>query len=371
MSLSQRVCLAVVVCLPVFSWAQRNPATGAFAGQSEAASQSASQAAAVSPRSAPHNGEGRIHLDVVVTDKAGDPVSGLGLQNFTLLDNNHPNKILSFRPGGGGAQKADLPVEVILLLDAVNLRHDRVEYEREEVKKYLRQNGGHLAQPVSVFLLSYKGVYAQPRPSTDGNALAANLEKLEIPWPLHGEDTGGVGALERFQVSVKMLAGIVKSEAKKPNRKLLLWASQGWPLFNSFALEVTSKAQQQFFDQIVEFSTGMREERLTPYSISPDDIDAVPYLFEDFLKGVKSPREAYEGNLDLKVLVTQNGGLILGPDNDLVDQINRCIQDANAFYTLSFDPPHAAHANEYHDLKVLVDKPGLTVRTNTGYYNQP
>jgi hypothetical protein len=31
----------------------------------------------------------------------------------------------------------------------------------------------------------------------------------------------------------------------------------------------------------------------------------------------------------------------------------------------------ADHANEYHDLKVLVNQPELTARTRTGYYNQP
>ena len=30
-----------------------------------------------------------------------------------------------------------------------------------------------------------------------------------------------------------------------------------------------------------------------------------------------------------------------------------------------------AHADEYHDLKVVVDKPGLTARTSSGNYNQP
>jgi hypothetical protein len=71
------------------------------------------------------------------------------------------------------------------------------------------------------------------------------------------------------------------------------------------------------------------------------------------------------------VLAVQSGGSVQGPDNDLTAQINRCFEDARAFYTLSFDSPAAGHANEYHDLKVLVDKPGLTARTSTGYYNQP
>jgi len=67
----------------------------------------------------------------------------------------------------------------------------------------------------------------------------------------------------------------------------------------------------------------------------------------------------------------QSGGRVLGPNNDLAAQIGSCVQDARSFYTLSFDPPRADRASEYHDLKVVVATPGLTARTNTGYYNQP
>jgi hypothetical protein len=76
-------------------------------------------------------------------------------------------------------------------------------------------------------------------------------------------------------------------------------------------------------------------------------------------------------NLYRKVLAVQSGGRVLDASNDLVSQINSCVQEATAFYTVSFDPPHADHADEYHDLKVEVDKPNLTARTNTGYYDQP
>lgn len=40
---------------------------------------------------------GRIRLDVVVTDKAGKPVTGLQAQDFTLLDNKNPQKIVYFK----------------------------------------------------------------------------------------------------------------------------------------------------------------------------------------------------------------------------------------------------------------------------------
>jgi VWFA-related protein len=119
----------------------------------------------------------------------------------------------------------------------------------------------------------------------------------------------------------------------------------------------------------------MREARMVVYSVALSDsatgAEMHIFLYQDFLQGVKSPRQADSGNLALKVLALQSGGRILGPDNDLTGQINSCIAEANAFYTLSFDPPHAEHADEYHDLKVQVDKPGLKAQTTTGYYNQP
>jgi hypothetical protein len=94
------------------------------------------------------------------------------------------------------------------------------------------------------------------------------------------------------------------------------------------------------------------------------------FLYQDYVKGEKTAEKADSGNLSLKVLAVQSGGLAVAPDNDLAAQIGRCVQDATAFYTLSFDPPRADRANEYHDLKVQISKPGLSARTNTGYYNQ-
>ena len=89
------------------------------------------------------------------------------------------------------------------------------------------------------------------------------------------------------------------------------------------------------------------------------------------MKGVPTEKQADVGNLGLKVLATNTGGRILGPDNDLAAQINECVADANAFYRLSIDPPAPEHADEYHDLKVQVNHPDVTVRTNAGYYIEP
>jgi hypothetical protein len=110
------------------------------------------------------------------------------------------------------------------------------------------------------------------------------------------------------------------------------------------------------------------------YSVAPVNLEndqSRALMFMDFLKGVPSARKADTGNLALKVLAIQSGGRILGPDNHLAEEIDSCIADANAFYTISFNPSPAEHSDEYHDLKVVVDNPAASVRTNSGYYNQP
>ena len=72
-----------------------------------------------------------------------------------------------------------------------------------------------------------------------------------------------------------------------------------------------------------------------------------------------------------KVLAVESGGLVLDRSDDLAGQIESCAREARVFYTLSFNPSHADYADEYHSLQVRIDRPGLTARTKTGYYDQP
>ena len=55
-----------------------------------------------------------------------------------LLDNKNPQLITSFKAFSG----PDAPVEVILLIDAVDANF---VYERSEIDKFLRAKGGQLA----------------------------------------------------------------------------------------------------------------------------------------------------------------------------------------------------------------------------------
>jgi hypothetical protein len=95
-------------------------------------------------------GRGLIHLDVVVTDQSGGPVPGLQLSDFTLFDNGLPLKLLSFHAFDAKASP-DPPVSLIVVVDTLALPGLLPTNERLAVENILRKNGGHLAQPVSLY----------------------------------------------------------------------------------------------------------------------------------------------------------------------------------------------------------------------------
>ena len=318
----------------------------------------------------------RITLDVQVTDKSGAPIRGLQKEDFTILDDKLPQSILSFQAvDAAAATTADPPVEIVLVVDAVNASFQAVASERNELKKFLLQNGGKLAHPVSLIVFSDTGTKVQEGSSRDGNALAALYDQYDVGLRSINRSQGFYGATERFDLSLKALNKLAAYEGTRPGRKLMIWFSPGWPLLTGPNIELTHKDQEIAFNSIVAASSALRQARITLYSIDPRGLaDAggirISY-YEEFLKGVPSAKRAQFGNLGLQVLVVQSGGRVFNSSNDLTAEIANCAADANAFYVISFDPPRADKPNEYHSVGIAVDKPGITARTRTGYYNQP
>ncbi len=327
-------------------------------------------------RPVPAAGSNRqIALAVVVADKSGKPVSGLQQQDFTLLDNKQPQRILSFQAIGGNAAKADPAVQVILLVDQVNTSFTRVSFARQEIEKFLRRDGGELPRPVTVAVLSDSGLSMGNITSRDGNALAAALIENKAGLRSITRTQGIYGADDRLGLSLTALEQLAAYEAPRPGRKLVIWISPGWPLLTGPRIELSNKDQQRIFSQIVALSDSLRRAGITLYSIDPlGTADAGGFrtlYYEEFLKGVKKPGQVQIGNLGLQVIATQTGGRVFVSNNDVAGEIASAVADANAYYVLTFEGLPGDGPNEYHALEIKVDKPGLKALTRTGYYAQP
>jgi len=313
--------------------------------------------------------EHRVTLDVQVTDVSGNAVSGLGQQDLTLFDNGHLQTVTSFREIG--ASGAPAPIEAILLLDTMNASFQDVVIEREGIDKFLRQNGGHLALPVSIVFLSDTGVKLN-KPSQDGNSLGEDLKKMQTPMRVLGSAQGAEGAQDRSQRSLRAVQMLSSYEAPRPGRKLLIWVGPGWPLLSRSTAQVSAKDQRRYFDSIVDMTTALRRAHITLYSVAPLNLAQVggqnPFLYQAYLKGVENPAQADSQNLALQVLAVHSGGLVLGQSGDLAGQISLCIADGQTYYEISFDAVEDGTSIQYRALQVKLNRTGTLARTNSAYY---
>ena len=202
---------------------------------------------------------GLIRLDVAVHDEKGNPVSGLTPTDFTLLESNKPDKILSFR-AFDELKTTEPPVELILFLDTIGLSGPQASVMQRETAKFLRQNGGHLAQPVSIFWLTPTGLWIphQPQPSLDGNGLAAVVEhsgKLQSIWSARSLQRTGVPDPTFLNfLPLRAFGWIAAAERQKSGRKFVVWIGP--------SPTMVAESGENLFGTIVWFSTLLREARI-------------------------------------------------------------------------------------------------------------
>jgi VWFA-related protein len=377
--------------------------------------------------------QGRIGIDVTVTDAQGQDVTGLNQADFKLLDEGEPLPLASFAAStANGPAPGDPPVSVILVLDEADIPSANFGEAELAAEAFLRSNGGRLKHPVTVYRITSEKLYASIPYSQDGNALADVIasgmnmrpvwknpalqivrgpaNEIEIGYP-RAADAGlpqyGVHRVP-VPIALKALGAIAIEQRRVPGRKLLVWIGPGW--------RVDLKSDKNLFDTITEFSTRLREARIEisiankwrldtvkpagPTVPNPDSTLTVSqtgkvmawpkggrYVLTDdqvrrFAAGVSVAQNSNYDNLSLQVLALRTGGgmlttndelLALGSPNryDIPRLIADYVAEASNYYHLTFDPPKTNTVDEYHGLRVELAKPGLTAHTSAGYYDEP
>lgn len=304
----------------------------------------------------------KILLDVVVTEKSGPPIPSLQEKDFTLLDNKVPRQVSSLR----ALDAKVAPIETIVVLDALNTSTDEVEFEHQEIGKFLRANGGSLAHPTLIAILNDTDIRrVQDDFSTDGNALGVSLDKYIAESPLLRRRFTTWGKSEALIHSLKALRQLAVFELSRPGRKIILWVSRGWPIVET---QLAWKEQQQVFPDIVSLSDQLLDAHITLYSIDPRGSCCIDDSYGKYVKGISKPDQVYLGNLGLQVIAVQTGGLALNGSNDVAMLLQRCVADTGAYYQISFDAAATPKRDEYHHLEIKLQNSRLTARTRQGYY---
>lgn len=308
----------------------------------------------------------RIRFDVVVSDNAGKPVSGLGQKDFTILDDGKQRQIATFASFDGLKSKPEPPAQMIIVIDSVNNGFIEMGYARQGLENFLRENNGRLGQPTTIARLAPSGVQFLSQPSVDGNALANIVSGLSATVKPRGVDA--------LHVSLTGLMEIAKKELNEPGRKVVFWLGPGWPTPvppQSAMTDVDLRNQRTYFAVSIQISKLLHDSGIVLYG----GYTAGDFYMRDFLKPVRKASDVDARILRLNVLAIKSGGKGELPETNrdrvVTDALKHVAAEANSYYEISFEPPKARAADEFHELRVTVDRPGLIARTITGYYNQP
>lgn len=306
-----------------------------------------------------------ISIFVEVSDKSGQPISGLQATDFKVFDNKQSQKILTFQ-AIDAADPPVVPVKLRIIIDTVNSDAIVVARERDGLSAFLKQNGGRLNYQTSIWMLGNDGLTRIAGPSQDGAALLAGLNEAPTLLRVINRSAGLWGAVERTDQAIKIVKEMVSTDSRTQGRKLFLFLSPGWPMLFNFEPD----QRKWVFDDITRISNGLRESCISFYTLDPSsagtNVESVQY--DNFLKGVAKIGDAQYGDLSLQVLSEHSGGKVIIGGNDIKGEINTALRDAGAYYQLSFVRASGGRESLYHDIRVIVDKPRVKVHTTAGYY---
>jgi VWFA-related protein len=354
----------------------------------------------------------RLTMDVVVTDKAGNAITGLSPADVELFDNKVPVTVEAFQALSPASPSDAHSAQVVLVIDAINSSHESLARTYSQVQNALKTDGGRLKQPIEILILSdtqsithnakapssesvalsnRQAFVRRIAPSTDGLALAKALEQIVVPISRMPDAQGAEGESEKARLTIQALDAIGTTELRLDGPKTLIWLTPGWSPFAR-----STKTQAALFDTIAYFADLLRDARITLDFIDTQGVfagaettpsaplnasqiafqnRAVPLAngqptlnwYQSYYRAVTKQSQASINDLALQVLAYQSGGVVLGRNNDLIQQISRCINDARSSYELSFKPANVPDGN-YHDLELRVRRRNVIVRVRRGYY---
>jgi VWFA-related protein len=337
-----------------------------------------------------------VLVDVVVTDKGGNPVTNLKKDDFAVYEDKVPQRVVSFEPPSShtlpvGSDNTPLnpddpksfgqsPV-TILVLDELNTHFEDSSFAVRSVRQYLESRPVMLGQPTTLMVVSDNKFRVVQNFTRDRTALLKALDDQSVhyAWKLEGDKSIGYGAVERLDQSLSALEQIAQATARIPGRKNLVWVGQGFPSLDP--TELDTKDQDLVDNTIQHVTDVLLDTRVTLYAVDPTSSAAgmaeitdptqleFAQLAGDALAGNADP---FSSKLDFDRLGPVTGGRVLRGKNDIDGQIALSVELGTKFYTIGYSPSNASSAaSKYRSIHVVCLRPDLVVTTRNGYYATP
>jgi len=342
-----------------------------------------------------------VLLDVVVTDKDGQPVTGLTAADFSVSEEGDAQKLTHLeehRPLDAAAlarMKAApamppntftnfMPVEntnasTVVLMDALDQNMQTQMELRQQLIDYLK----HMqpGTPIALFQLDTEMRLIQGFSADPKVLLAAAESKRDMPSMIK-PSPGSRDEYQRarreilrsgFQMMGRYLAGF-------PGRKNLVWFTGSIP--ESYRTDpLSSSFGRSFHDDfsLLEEDQGGLMDALTLSRVAVYPVDArgleTPPQFEASNNGRGSPFGGVRfvgshvmEHMDLDSMAEQTGGKAFYNTNGLKQVLARIVDNGSSYYTLAYATTNQKWEGQFRNIKVTIARPAVKVQYRKGYY---
>jgi VWFA-related protein len=322
-----------------------------------------------------------VNTPVTVRDRSGQMIHDLDAKNFTVTDNGIAQKITHFDLGGD-------PLSVVILMET----SERIDSIFPEIRK----TGSLFADTVmgasgEAAIVGFNDSVDKLQDFTaDGEAIEKTIHGMR-------EGTWGSRLYDAMAVAVEMLTSRPQPSPELPGRRRILFVmSEATDVGSATKLgEVLRQAQ---LANITIYSVGLSTTRAElqsktkkqPIAVTPPGTFGQPPLPGT----VQTPTSEAQrvGGVDilalavwavqhaenqvkahaLEVAAIATGGAHLATyrDRSIEKAIDEVGGELHSQYSVSYTPTGTAESG-YHEIKISVDRPGVTVRARPGYYLGP
>lgn len=318
-----------------------------------------------------------VVLDMVVVDSKGNAVTDLTRDNFHVTEDDEPQEIRNFDPPGKYTidtnatvnSTADLdriapraPVNIVLL-DEFNTRFEDMAFARYSLQKWLKSQPDKLATPTMLVAVSLTNFEVLHDYTQNKAAILSSLDHHFSGYPWQAHNFAWVA--ERYATAFLTLRRVAEATIGHPGHKNMIWIGRGFPTVNRTRFSIDDETR---LNSVVQQTINeLRDARVTLYTIDPAGLMIDPSNYGTDA-ALFSP---FGGDPDFEKLAQATGGRSLHGRNDVDAEIGKSIRDGASIYTLTYRPTDTMRdRDKFRHIKVTVDRPGYTVVTRQGYFQE-
>ena len=417
-------CAAVVVVLAAVAAGQQAgqqpPPTPPAAGQGAAPGQ------AQEPQQRPpvfRAGVNAVRVDVIVTDRDGNPVSDLTAADFEVLEDGKPQTVDLFKlinSDGNPAPGAEPPRAIrsaydqeaeaarddvrlfVIFLDDYHVRRINAMRMRDVLVQFVKTQLGPLdmvavmtpLMPVAglTFTRDLDAVVSQIRAFEGRKYDYRSRNAFEDQYANYPAQVVETVRNEVVMTAMRGLA--VRLGSLREGRKAIIFVSEGFASLlppqmrdpnaqfpgmgnpaagNPSAGGSIAEDRQRFrsdtelySDLRVVFDTANRHNTAI-YAIDPRGLAAGEFDISENI-GSKADQDFLRATQDtLQVLALNTDGRAIINRNDLEKGLRQVVRDTSAYYLLGYNSSAPADG-KFHEIKIRLKRPGVQVRSRKGYW---